>query len=168
LPDGDGISLLIEIRKQGNQLPVIIMTARDQISDRIKGLDSGADDYVIKPIDLNELVARLHAVLRRYSGNPNPLIKVGNFEIDQNGHRILLDGNDLHLTAREWALVEKLMARPNSIVHKEKLNEALYGFQDEVASNTLEVYVSRLRKKMGKDTIQTVRGLGYRFVVGNG
>ena len=168
LPDGDGMSLLSSLRKQGSKLPVIIMTARDQISDRIKGLESGADDYVVKPIDLNELVARLHAVLRRYGGNPNPLVKLGKFEIDQNGHRILLDGKDLQLTAKEWSLVEKLVAKPNSIVSKEKLEEALYGFDDEVASNTLEVYVSRIRKKLGKDSIETVRGLGYRFVEGNG
>lgn len=168
LPDGDGMSLLSSLRQQGSKLPVIIMTARDRISDRIKGLESGADDYVVKPIDLNELVARLHAVLRRYGGNPNPLVKLGKFEIDQNGHRILLDGKDVQLTGKEWSLVEKLVAKPNAIVSKEKLEEALYGFDDEIASNTLEVYVSRIRKKLGKETIETVRGLGYRFVAGNG
>lgn len=168
LPDGDGMSLLSSLRQQGSKLPVIIMTARDRISDRIKGLESGADDYVVKPIDLNELVARLHAVLRRYGGNPNPLVKLGKFEIDQNGHRILLDGKDVQLTGKEWSLVEKLVAKPNVIVSKEKLEEALYGFDDEIASNTLEVYVSRIRKKLGKETIETVRGLGYRFVAGNG
>jgi two-component system OmpR family response regulator len=167
LPDGDGITLLKAIRRQGNHLPVIIMTARDQISDRIKGLDAGADDYVVKPFDLNELLARLQAVLRRYAGNPNPMIRLGRFEIDRTGHRVLHDGKDAQLTAKEWALLEKLVVRPGVIVHKEQLDEALYSFDDEVGSNTLEVYVSRLRKKLGKEAIETKRGLGYRFIAGD-
>lgn len=167
LPDGDGITLLRAIRQKGSRLPVIIMTARDQITDRIKGLEAGADDYIVKPFDLNEMVARLHAVLRRYGGNPNPMVKFGKFEIDLTGHRILMDGQDAQLTAKEWALLDKLVAKPNAIVTKEQLEEALYGFDDEVASNTLEVYISRIRKKLGKDTIQTVRGLGYRFAGDN-
>jgi two-component system OmpR family response regulator len=143
------------------------MTARDQISDRIKGLDAGADDYVVKPFDLNELLARLQAVLRRYAGNPNPMIRLGRFEIDRTGHRVLHDGKDAQLTAKEWALLEKLVVRPGVIVHKEQLDEALYSFDDEVGSNTLEVYVSRLRKKLGKEAIETKRGLGYRFIAGD-
>lgn len=167
LPDGDGLTLLSALRKKGNRLPVIVMTARDQITDRIKGLEMGADDYIVKPFDLNEMVARIQAVLRRYSGNPSPLIKVGKFEIDRTGHRILVDGKNAELTAKEWALLDKLIAKPNAIVNKESLDEALYGFDDEVASNTLEVYISRIRKKIGKDTIRTVRGLGYSFVLEN-
>lgn len=167
LPDGDGMVLLAAIRKAGSRLPVIIMTARDQISDRIRGLETGADDYIVKPFDLDELVARLHAVLRRYGGDPNPLLKIGQFEIDRTGHRVLLDGEDARLTAKEWALFEKLVARPNALVGKEQLEEALYNFDDEVVSNTLEVYISRIRKKLGKETIETVRGLGYRFVGSN-
>ncbi|WP_306602920.1 response regulator transcription factor [Azonexus sp.] len=164
LPDGDGLTLLRSVRKRGSRLPIIIMTARDQISDRIKGLESGADDYLVKPFDLNELVARLHAVLRRYEGNPSPVLKIGKFEIDQNQHRILSNGEDLQLTAKEWALIIKLIAKPNAVVRKEQLEEALYNFDDEIVSNTLEVYVSRLRKKLGKNSIETIRGLGYRFV----
>lgn len=167
LPDGDGIALLVRLRRQDSRLPIIIMTARDQISDRIRGLEAGADDYLVKPFDLNEMVARLHAVLRRYGGNPNPLLKLGIFEIDRIGHRILVDGKDSQLTAKEWALVDKLVAKPKAIVRKEQLEEALYGFDDEVSSNTLEVYVSRIRKKLGKEAIETVRGLGYRFSGGD-
>jgi two-component system, OmpR family, response regulator len=163
LPDGNGLTLLSAIRQRGNPLPIIIMTARDQISDRVRGLESGADDYLVKPFDLSELVARLQAVLRRYGGNPNPMIKLGPFEIDLNGHRVFVAGIDAQLTAKEWALFEKLIATPNSIVSKEQLESALYGFDDEISSNTLEVYISRIRKKLSKDVIQTVRGLGYRF-----
>jgi len=166
LPDGDGLTLLNSLRQKGARLPVIIMTARDQISARIRGLEAGADDYVVKPFDLNELVARLHAVLRRYGGDPNPVVKLGMFSIDRSGHRIILDGEDVQLTAKEWALVERLAATPNAIVSKGRLEEALYSFDDEVASNTLEVYISRIRKKLGREAIQTVRGLGYRFVAG--
>lgn len=166
LPDGDGVALLTRLRQQDNKLPVIIMTARDRISDRIRGLEAGADDYVVKPFDLNEMVARLQAVLRRYSGNPNPVLRIGRFEIDQTGYRLLIDGKDIQLTAKEWAVLAKLVAKVGALVSKEQLEEALYNFNDEVGSNTLEVYVSRLRKKLGKETIETVRGMGYRWVAG--
>lgn len=167
LPDGDGLVLLRTLRQGGNRLPVIIMTARDRISDRIKGLEAGADDYVVKPFDLNELVARVQAVLRRSGGDPNPVVTLGAFAIDRCGHRIMRDGDEVQVTAKEWALVERLVTKPNAIVSKAQLEEALYSFDDEVASNTLEVYISRIRKKLGKETIQTVRGLGYRFVAGD-
>ncbi|MDD2741128.1 MAG: response regulator [Rhodocyclaceae bacterium] len=166
LPDGDGVALLTRLRQQDNKLPVIIMTARDRISDRIRGLEAGADDYVVKPFDLNEMVARLQAVLRRYSGNPNPVLRIGRFEIDQTGYRLLIDGKEIQLTAKEWAVLAKLVAKVGALVSKEQLEEALYNFNDEVGSNTLEVYVSRLRKKLGKETIETVRGMGYRWVAG--
>jgi two-component system OmpR family response regulator len=139
------------------------MTARDQISDRIKGLELGADDYLVKPFDLNEMLARLNAVLRRYAGNPNPTIKLGRFEIDRSGHRVLVDGKDVALTAKEWGVLEKLTVKPGAIVSKEQLEETLYSFDDEIGSNTLEVYISRVRKKLGKDALETIRGLGYRF-----
>lgn len=166
LPDGDGVALLTRLRQQDNKLPVIIMTARDRISDRIRGLEAGADDYVVKPFDLNEMVARLQAVLRRYSGNPNPVLRIGRFEIDQTGYRLLIDGKEIQLTAKEWAVLAKLVAKVGALVSKEQLEETLYNFNDEVGSNTLEVYVSRLRKKLGKETIETVRGMGYRWVAG--
>lgn len=163
LPDGDSLTLLRTIRSSGARLPVIIITARDQISERIKGLEAGADDYVVKPFDLNELVARLHAILRRYAGNPNPILRLGGFEFDRVGHRVLRNGENCNLTAKEWAIVDKLIVQSGAIVSKAQLEEALYGFDDEVASNTLEVYISRIRKKLSKDSIETVRGLGYRF-----
>jgi len=165
LPDGDGVVLLSQLRKRDNRMPIIIMTARDQISDRIRGLDAGADDYLVKPFDLNELVARLRAVLRRYGGNPNPVVKLGRISIDRIGQRALIDGLDAQLTSKEWIVLEKLVAHPGLIVSKKQLEQTVYSFGDEIGSNTLEVYISRLRKKLGKDSIETVRGLGYRFVV---
>lgn len=165
LPDGDGVVLLGQLRKRDNRMPIIIMTARDQISDRIRGLDAGADDYLVKPFDLNELVARLRAVLRRYGGNPNPVVKLGRVSIDRIGQRALIDGLDAQLTSKEWIVLEKLVAHPGLIVSKKQLEQTVYSFGDEIGSNTLEVYISRLRKKLGKDSIETVRGLGYRFVV---
>jgi two-component system OmpR family response regulator len=163
LPDGDGLLLLRKIRAQGSLMPILIMTARDQISERIKGLEIGADDYLVKPFDLNEMLARLNAVLRRYAGNPNPTLSLGRFEIERSGHRVMIDGKDAALTAKEWAVLEKLTVKPGAIVSKEQLEEALYSFDDEVGSNTLEVYISRIRKKLGREAIETVRGLGYRF-----
>ncbi len=163
LPDGDAMSLLKRLRMRGVSLPVLIATARDQISDRIAGLDAGADDYIVKPFDLDELLARLHAVVRRYEGNPSPVIRIGRFEINRFAHWLRVDGELVDLTAKEWAVVDKLVARPDSIVTREALETTLYSFDDEVGSNTVEVYVSRIRKKIGKDAIETVRGLGYRF-----
>jgi len=163
LPDGDGVVLLSQLRRRDNKTPVIIMTARDQISDRIRGLDAGADDYLVKPFDLNELAARVHAVLRRYGGNPNPIVKHGHVSIDRIGHRALIGDRDAQLTSKEWVVLEKLIAQPGMIVSKTQLEETVYSFGDEIGSNTLEVYISRLRKKLGKDSIETVRGLGYRF-----
>lgn len=166
LPDGDGVGLLRSLRQQANPIPVVIMTARDQISDRIRGLDAGADDYLVKPFDLNEMLARLQAVLRRYGGNPAPVLQFGELAIDRVAHRVRMRGDDVRLTAKEWAVLDRLLTRPDSVVRKEQIEEALYSFNDEIESNTLEVYISRLRKKLGRDRIETVRGLGYRFVAG--
>jgi two-component system, OmpR family, response regulator len=163
LPDGDGVDLIMRLRRAGNRLPIIIMTARDRITDRIRGLEAGADDYVVKPFDLNEIVARMHAVLRRYSGNPSPQLKLGRMLVDRAGHRVLIDGEDVNLAAKEWAVLDKLVANSNSIISKRQLEETLYGFNEEIESNTIEVYISRLRKKIGKGAVETVRGLGYRF-----
>lgn len=163
LPDGDGLEFLVRLRQEGRCTPVIIMTARDQIRDRIKGLEAGADDYLVKPFDLDEMVARVYAVTRRYEGNPNPMLKLGDCLIDKSGHRVLLNGEEVRLTAKEWALVEKLVSKPLAIVSKEQLEQSLYCFDDEIGSNTMEVYVSRIRSKLGKLSIETVRGLGYRF-----
>jgi two-component system, OmpR family, response regulator len=161
LPDGTGINFLKTLRRNANETPVIILTARDQISDRIEGLNSGADDYLVKPFNLGELSARIMAVARRYSGSPQPMLKVGDLEIDQSQRRLVLDGRDIILTGREWAVLDLLVARPGAMVSKDKVEEALYAFGSEIESNTVEVYVSRLRKKIGKERIRTVRGVGY-------
>jgi two-component system OmpR family response regulator len=163
LPDGDGLTLLSRLRQRGKHLPVIIMTARDQIRDRVKGLEAGADDYLVKPFNLDEMIARLHAVTRRYTSDPNPILALGRYAIDRAGHRLLLDGAEIRLTSKEWALVEKLVSNPSAIFSRDQLMQSLYSFDDDVGSNTVEVYVNRIRAKLGKDSIETVRGLGYRF-----
>lgn len=163
LPDGNGIDFLKKIRTAGDTSPVIILTARDQISDRIKGLNAGADDYLVKPFDLSELSARIAAVSRRYAGNPNPILQVGILEVDLTRHLISRDGVSVNLTAREWALFEAFIQRPCTLLSKSQLEDHLYAFGTEIESNTIEVYISRLRKKLGRDQIETVRGLGYRM-----
>ena len=164
LPDGDGLLWLRRWRLAGHVCPVIIMTARDQVSDRIAGLQGGADDYVVKPFDVQELLARLAAVLRRVQGSASNWLQAGALALDLQGRRARLGGRDIEFTAKEWAVLEKLVTRPGQIVNKDALDQALYSFDDEVGSNTLEVYISRIRKKIGKQRVQTIRGLGYRWV----
>lgn len=163
LPDGRGIGLLRALRAKGDVTPVIILTALDQLSDRIEGLNAGADDYMIKPFDLSELSSRLNAVARRYSGNPNPLVRVGALQIDLAARSITRAGKNIPLTAREWVLLEIFVQRPRQVMSKAILEERLYSFGEEVESNTIEVHISRLRKKLGHAIIETVRGLGYRL-----
>nr|WP_298687477.1 response regulator transcription factor [uncultured Dongia sp.] len=163
LPDGAGLDLLRTLRRRGDARPVIILTARDQIRDRIDGLNAGADDYLVKPFDLDELRARVAAVARRYAGNPNPIVRLGTLDIDQANRQISQAGKRIDLTGREWAILEQLLRRPNGIVTKEQLEEALYPFGAEIESNTIEVHVSRLRKKLGRDFVTTLRGMGYRL-----
>jgi len=163
LPDGRGQPFLRALRARGNVMPVIILTALDQISDRIEGLNAGADDYMVKPFDLSELSARVGAVARRYSGNPNPLINLGDLEIDLAARSVCRNGKPVQMTAREWVLFEAFVQRPGQLLSKAQLEERLYSFETEIESNTIEVHVSRLRKKLGRDRIETVRGLGYRL-----
>jgi len=163
LPDGRGIPFLRALRSRGQVTPVIILTALDQITDRIDGLNAGADDYLVKPFDLAELSARIGAVARRYSGNPNPLITMGDLEVDLSARSVHLSGRPVQLTAREWVLFEAFVQRPGQLLSKAQLEERLYSFDTEIESNTIEVHVSRLRKKLGRSTIDTVRGLGYRL-----
>lgn len=162
LPDGRGQPFLRKLRARGVKTPVIILTALDQISDRIEGLNAGADDYMVKPFDLSELSARLNAVARRYSGNPNPVLNIDDLEIDLAARTVRRNGQAVALTAREWVLLEALVRRPGQILSKSQLEERLYSFDVEIESNTIEVHVSRLRKKLGRDTIRTVRGMGYQ------
>jgi two-component system OmpR family response regulator len=163
LPDGRGLDFLRARRKAGNRTPVLILTARDQIRDRIEGLNAGADDYLAKPFDLDELSARVGAVARRAAGDPNPVITAGDLEIDRAHRRLRSRGKPVDLTAREWALLLKLTERPGAVVSKSQLEDALYAFGDEVESNAVEVHISRLRKKIGPAAIGTVRGVGYRI-----
>ncbi len=163
LPDGSGISLLKALRAGGNAAPVIILTAHDQISDRIEGLNSGADDYLVKPFDLGELTARMLAVIRRYGGNVSPMICFGALKISPVDRRVFAGEAEVGLSGREWAVLDTLLSRPGAIISKAQIEEALYAFGSEIESNTVEVYVSRLRKKLGREHVVTVRGVGYRI-----
>ena len=161
LPDGRGLDLLKSLRGGGSTVPVIITTAQDQIAVRIEGLNSGADDYLVKPFDLSEMSARIAAVARRY-GNSTPEIQVGPVQIDLSRRQARVGTSAEALTAREWAVVERLLLRRGAIVTRAELEESRYAFGAEIESNAVEVYVSRLRKKLGKDFVRTVRGLGYQ------
>jgi two-component system OmpR family response regulator len=163
LPDGRGIPFLRALRARGNVTPVIILTALDQVSDRIEGLNAGADDYLVKPFDLAELSARIGSVARRYVGNPNPMIRLGALEIDLAARSVRKEGRLVPLTAREWVLFETFLQRPGQLLSKAQLEERLYSFDTDIESNTIEVHISRLRKKLGHSVIKTERGLGYRL-----
>ena len=163
LPDGRGIDFLKALRAKGSVTPVMILTAHDRITERIEGLNAGADDYMVKPFDLAELSARIAAVARRYAGNPKPLITLGALKIDLAAHAIHGPKGQIDLSQREWIIFEALLQRPGQIVSKSQIEDQIYAFDSEVESNTIEVYVSRLRKKLGKDVVQTLRGMGYRL-----
>jgi two-component system OmpR family response regulator len=163
LPDGRGLDLLRKLRKREDRRPVIIITARDQIRDRIEGLNAGADDYIVKPFDLDELVARILAVQRRSAATAGPTVRAGKLLIDQTARKAWRGDREVTLTAREWALLDCLAQRVGGTFSKAQLEEAPYAFGAEIESNVVEVYVSRLRKKLGASAIRTVRGLGYRL-----
>jgi len=163
LPDGRGLDFLRVRRQAGDATPVIILTALDQISERIAGLNSGADDYLVKPFDLSELSARIGAVARRYGGSPNPHVVLGDLTIDTAARSVQRSGRTVTLTAREWSIFEAFLQRPKVLQSKAQLEERLYSFDAEVESNTIEVYIGRLRKKLGHDVIVTTRGMGYRL-----
>lgn len=163
LPDGLGIPFLKAMRGRGDVTPVVILTALDQVSDRIAGLNAGADDYMVKPFDLAELSARIGSVARRYHGNPNPIITLGPLTIDLAARSVLLEGKAVTLTSREWVLFEAFLQRPGQLLSKAQLEERLYSFDEDIDSNAIEVHVSRLRKKLGARVIETERGLGYRL-----
>ena len=143
---------------------MIVLTARDQVTDRIRGLDAGADDYLVKPYDPGELLARLRAVERRRSAANVPVLMLGTLQIDLAREVVRDRGMPVTLTQKEWALLRVLATRPDRIHTRESLQNALYGFDDEADSNTLEVFISRLRRKLGRAHIQTLRGMGYRLV----
>ncbi|MDH3975774.1 MAG: response regulator [Deltaproteobacteria bacterium] len=161
LPLQSGIDVLKSMRRRGNEIPVIILTARDTVQDRIKGLDSGADDYMIKPFDLNELSARIRALGRRKGGQASPLIIHGPVTLDPASHRVTCYGKNIDISHREFSLLSVLMNNKDKVVSKEQLEESLYSWNEEIESNTIEVYIHHLRKKLGPDFIRTVRGVGY-------
>jgi two-component system response regulator QseB len=161
LPDRDGVEFLKSLRSRGSRMPVVIVTARDAVNDRVAGLDSGADDYLLKPFSLDELAARIRAVQRRQSGRAEPVIRVGEVEFDPGARRVTLGGREIDLSARELALLSALLDRPGTILSRAQLEERIYGWGEEVESNAVEVYVHALRKKLGATFIKTVRGVGY-------
>ena len=161
LPKKDGLQVLATLRKRGNTIPVLVLTARDAVVDRVKGLDSGADDYLVKPFDLDELAARIRALMRRHAGRAEPVIHHGEVALNPSTHEVTLHGRELPLTAREFALLHALLERPGAILSRGQLEERLYGWGEEIESNAVEVYVHSLRKKLGADFIKNVRGVGY-------
>ena len=161
LPRKGGLDVLKSLRQRGSDLPVLIATARDEVPARVKGLDAGADDYLVKPFDLDELAARIRAILRRRSGRAEPVLRHRGVEFNPATREVMRDGAALTLTARELALLQAFMDRPGAVLSKAQIEEKLYGWGDEVESNTVEVYIHALRKKLGADFIQNVRGVGY-------
>ena len=161
LPRKSGDEVLKTLRRAGNTIPVLIITARDAVSDRVAGLDSGADDYIVKPFDLDELAARIRAVQRRHAGRADRLIRVGRVTFDAAARRVTQNGKEVALSARELSLLEALLDRPGAILSRAQLEERIYGWGEEIESNAVEVYVHSLRRKLGSDFIRTVRGVGY-------
>ena len=162
LPNRDGMAVLAGLRKAGNRLPVLIASARDGVGDRIAGLNAGADDYVLKPFDLDELIARIPAVLRRHAGGATALLSSGAIVLDPVRHVVTQQGEPVALSPREFAVLEALMQRPGAVISRQKLEEAVYCWGEEVESNAIEVHLHNLRRKLGTAAIRNVRGVGYR------
>ena len=163
LPGREGLAVLRGLRGRGSTLPVVIITARDAVDDRVAGLDAGADDYVVKPFDLKELEARLRAVLRRRAGRASSVIEHGRLTLDLSSHELRRDGVAVPVSPREFALLHALLERPGRILSRAQLEERLYGWGEEVGSNVVEVHIHSLRRKLGADLIRNVRGVGYRI-----
>jgi two-component system response regulator QseB len=161
LPGRSGLEVLARLRRSGNDIPVLIITARDAVADRIRGLDSGADDYLVKPFDLDELSARMRALLRRHAGRASPVIEHGDLRMNPATHELTQDGRPVALSAREFALLQALLERPGTPLSRTKLEERLYGWGEEIESNAVEVYIHSLRRKLGTERIKNIRGVGY-------
>lgn len=166
LPKKDGMALLTTLRRMGNHLPIVIVSARDTVQDRIAGLTAGADDYVLKPFDPDELLARVRAVLRRHAGSGSSLLVIGSLSLDPERRSVTQSGRPVELSTREFAVLEALMQRPGTVVSRQKLEETVYGWGEEVGSNAIEVHMHYLRKKLGATVIMNVRGVGYRVTEG--
>lgn len=162
LPSRDGLKVLAELRHQGNSLPIVIVTARQTVSDRIKGLNAGADDYVCKPFDFDELVARLRAVMRRRAGLVSAVLEYRDLSLNPTTRQVAHQGRQIDLSAKEFSLLEALLQRPGIVLTRNQLRDKLYGWDGEVGSNTVEVFIHSLRRKIGYDYIENVRSVGYR------
>jgi DNA-binding response OmpR family regulator len=163
LPDGSGLDLLASLRAKGDRIPVLLLTALDEVSDRVKGLDVGADDYLGKPFDLGELAARIRAISRRQEGRASPSVSYNGVTLDLARLVATVDSTTISLSRREFAILSALMDRPGVVFSKNDLEARLYGWQEEIESNTVEVHVHKLRTKIGRSRIETVRGIGYRM-----
>ena len=161
LPRRDGLTVLRALRARKDRMPVLIATARDAVQQRVEGLDAGADDYVLKPYDLDELLARIRALLRRAAGRAEPVYEHKGVTINPASREVTVDGLPVVLSAREWDVLEPLLARPGLVLSRAQLEEKLYSWKDEISSNAVEVYIHGLRKKLGADLIRNVRGVGY-------
>jgi DNA-binding response OmpR family regulator len=161
LPRKDGFSVLAGLRSRRNRVPVLIITARDAVTDRVRGLDGGADDYLVKPFDLDELAARVRAVLRRQAGRAEPMVRFGALALNPVTRELTHRGEPVPVSSREFALLQALLERPGAALSRAQLEERIYGWGEEVASNSVEVHVHNLRKKLGEGVIRTVRGVGY-------
>jgi two-component system, OmpR family, response regulator QseB len=162
LPRQDGTTLLQTLRRRGAQLPVLVATARDAVADRIAGLEAGADDYLTKPFDLDELIARVRALLRRRGGQTQLTLRCGDLVFDPSRREVTLAGQPVELSAREMAVLEALMQQPGAVVPRDKIEASVYGWGEEVASNAVDVHLHHLRRKLGSHRIRNVRGVGYR------
>lgn len=163
LPQRDGLSVLRALRERGSDLPVLILTARGSSSEKVAGLDEGADDYLVKPFDLDELHARLRALMRRSAGQSSPKLRCGALALDPASKEVTLHGEPVALSAREFALLQDLLSHSTHIRTRAQLEESLYAWGEEAGSNTVEVYIHHLRKKLGSQAIRTLRGLGYQI-----
>jgi two-component system response regulator QseB len=161
LPGKSGLDLLRDLRRAGNTIPVLVLTARDAVADRVQGLDAGADDYLVKPFDLDEVAARIRALSRRNRGRAEPLVEHAGVTLNPATRETLFQGRELVLSAKEFAVLQALLEHPGMALSRTQLEERLYGWGEEVASNAVEVHVHRLRRKLGLDFIRTVRGVGY-------
>ncbi|MDB5774081.1 MAG: basR [Herbaspirillum sp.] len=163
LPNQDGLTLLNTLRQSDDAMPVIIITARDALPDRVAGLDGGADDYLVKPFALEELLARIRAVNRRHAGRAQTVLTVGPLRLDPVQHRVWLHDQDVSISPREFALLHELMQEPGAVISREQIEKRLYGWDEEVESNAVQVHVYNLRRKLGANAICNIRGVGYRI-----
>jgi len=165
LPGRSGVEVLRHIRRAGNNIPVLMITARDAISDRVTGLDDGADDFLVKPFELSELKARIRALARRHAGRIEPVLKTSTITLDPASRCAYRDGREIRLTAREYALLHALMVRPGALLSRAQLEERIYSWSEAVESNAVEFLIHSLRQKIGREQIENSRGLGWRILI---